>query len=282
MKHPTLRELLGYLDGELAARVKLRVASHVEECAACREELQGLSMTSAKISGQELERSEENADAMVQQRTALRARLEEMAAHASAHEQPVLRWSRSLAYAAVLLVLIGAGWILLEPRSKAHEQAKALPNPAFTPGAVRRVSLDEICAANDDEVVRKVPAAMQQRVFGEYGMSHAPPGDFEVDYLITPGLGGSDDVANLWPQPHRSEWNSYVKDQLEDRLHHMVCRGQISLPDAQSAIASNWIDAYRRYFHTDQPLRAAGHVGGHSGEPLDVAAEPLQRLALLR
>jgi hypothetical protein len=185
----------------------------------------------------------------------LRAKLANMSAQASPQSQRVAHWhwSRSLAYATALLVLTGMAVFFVQHRAKVPERT-ALPNPAFTPGATRQVSLGEICAADDDEVVRVVPATVQQKVFHEYGLSHARPGDFEVDYLITPGLGGSDDVANLWPQPHASQWNSYVKDQLEDHLHHMVCHGQISLADAQQAIASNWINAYKRYFNTERPL----------------------------
>jgi len=35
-----------------------------------------------------------------------------------------------------------------------------------------------------------VPVSLKQIVFAEYGMSNARPEDFEVDYLITPDLGG--------------------------------------------------------------------------------------------
>jgi hypothetical protein len=76
-----------------------------------------------------------------------------------------------------------------------------------------------------------------------------------VDYLITPALGGSDDIRNLWPQPYAgSPWNAYVKDALEEHLHGMVCDGQLDLATAQHEIAVNWIAAYRKYFHTHQPL----------------------------
>jgi len=39
-----------------------------------------------------------------------------------------------------------------------------------------------------------------------------------------------------------------VKDKLENRLHAMVCRGEISLEDAQHEIATDWVAAYRKYF----------------------------------
>lgn len=38
-------------------------------------------------------------------------------------------------------------------------------------------------------------------------------------------------------------WNAHVKDALKARLHALVCAGTITLPDAQRAIATNWIAA---------------------------------------
>jgi hypothetical protein len=109
----------------------------------------------------------------------------------------------------------------------------------------------------DDEVVAPVSGGLQQRVFKEYGIAGAPTARYEVDYLITPGLGGSGDIRNLWPEPrYDTVWNSFVKDQLEEYLHRAVCGGRVSLPIAQREIASNWIAAYKKYFHTDHPLPA--------------------------
>jgi hypothetical protein len=72
-------------------------------------------------------------------------------------------------------------------------------------------------------------------------------------------LGSSNSIKNLWPQSYRKQpWNAHVKDALENELHDEVCSGQMDLKAAQQAIASNWIDAYKRVFHTDLPLRSVG------------------------
>jgi hypothetical protein len=92
-------------------------------------------------------------------------------------------------------------------------------------------------------------------VFEEYGIAGADPRAYEVDYLITPALGGADDIHNLWPHSYSSTvWNAQVKDALEDRLREMVCEGSMDLAEAQREIAGNWIAAYKKYFHTDRPL----------------------------
>lgn len=284
MIHPSLKELLEYVDGELAAAARARVGLHLESCVECQNQLAELSRRSKEI--HERAAAPSTASEMEAQRGKLRARMAEAAFVAPARQ--VLAWSRVLTYAAALIALTSAGAIFVQHHWKAAEQARALPNPAYTPGATRQVSLGEICAEEDDEVVRPVPAAIEKRVFGEYGLSRARQGDFELDYLITPGLGGSDQVANLWPQPHASQWNSYVKDQLEDHLHHMVCRGELPLSAAQHEIAANWIAAYKKYFHTDQPL---AQVDGskpaearlrHSGQDLELLDLELLDLRMLR
>jgi len=38
----------------------------------------------------------------------------------------------------------------------------------------------------------------------------------------------------------------HEKDQVENYLHDQVCGGAMSLPEAQGAIASNWLDVYQR------------------------------------
>jgi hypothetical protein len=77
-----------------------------------------------------------------------------------------------------------------------------------------------------------------------------PLSDFEEDHLIPLEIGGSpDDPRNLWPEPHVAPggWGSRRKDYLENLLRELVCAGRVSLAEAQQAIASDWIAAYRRY-----------------------------------
>ena len=89
----------------------------------------------------------------------------------------------------------------------------------------------------------------------DYGMEGLAEAEYELDYLITPELGGSSDRRNLWPERYQSRvWNALVKDELERLLPTLVCRGAIDLATAQRDIASNWIAAYKKYFRTDRPV----------------------------
>ena len=79
--------------------------------------------------------------------------------------------------------------------------------------------------------------------------------------------GGSNAVKNLWPQSFQTQpWNAHVKDQLENTLHQLVCAGEVDLATAQHDIATDWIAAYRKYFHTDLP-RAHSRTRPHTRRP---------------
>ena len=110
-----------------------------------------------------------------------------------------------------------------------------------------------------------VPASLQQQVFELYGITNPRPDAYEIDYLITPDLGGAANLRNLWPQPYDTAWNARVKDQLEERLHLMVCKGEIDLATAQHDLAADWIAAYEKYFHTNRP--DVGHPKARYARP---------------
>ena len=50
-------------------------------------------------------------------------------------------------------------------------------------------------------------------------------------------------------------WNAHAKDALEERLQYMVCDKQIDLASARRQIATDWIAAYKKYFHADNPCK---------------------------
>ena len=134
-------------------------------------------------------------------------------------------------------------------------EATLEPNHVLTPGATRPVTLAEICPLNDDDLDPDVEPSKRQTVFEAYGLKSKVRGkDYQVDYLINPQLGGTNDIKNLWPEPYSNVWNARAKDTLERRLHQMVCERQIDLQSAQREIAADWIAAYKKYFHAERPV----------------------------
>jgi hypothetical protein len=139
----------------------------------------------------------------------------------------------------------------------------------MTPGDTLEVAKADICAHGYTKLVRDVPAAVKRQAYEEYGRTQEKGRCCEVDHLIPLELGGSNRLRNLWPEPYDVEWNAHVKDRLENRLHVMVCKGEIELPAAQAAIASNWITAYQKYIgprvDTGRPDQGVGR--GPGGPP---------------
>jgi len=70
---------------------------------------------------------------------------------------------------------------------------------------------------------------------------------YEEDHLISLEIGGNPtDPKNLWPQPYAGT-GARIKDQVENKLHDLVCANKITLADAQKAIATDWYAAYQKY-----------------------------------
>jgi len=257
--HLSDRELILAVDGELSAREAERVEWHLEACWACRARKQEIETAI----GEFVRFQRQNIDSRISPSEGPRALLKaQLAQQANAQYTSGLQWPRSVSWrlswavvaalaVATVTALVFRGYV--EQRS-AHAMAVTVPNPSLTPGATVLLSQGEICrepAANN----KAVPVALQRRVFDEYGIRAAEPRAYEVDYLITPALGGADDIHNLWPESSSATvWNAQVKDALEDHLRDLVCRGDLDLATAQHEIATNWIEAYKKYFHTDRPV----------------------------
>jgi hypothetical protein len=142
----------------------------------------------------------------------------------------------------------------------------SIPDPRFTPGSVdARVTGESVCSAMAESGA-PIPPARAMAVFQRYSITRPEPRKYEVDYLIPPELGGTSDPDNLWPQPYTSGvWNARVKDALEDRLRAMVCNREMDLGTAQRELSHDWIEAYKKYFHTDRPL--TDHAGFTKDRP---------------
>jgi hypothetical protein len=120
-----------------------------------------------------------------------------------------------------------------------------LPDSACTPGAVfATVTKDQICQAGYAQSVRNVPTSEKDQAYAEYGITQHLAGQYEVDHLVSLELGGSNDIANLWPEAASPTPGFHEKDKVENYLHDQVCAGAMSLQSAQKEIAMNWLAIY--------------------------------------
>jgi hypothetical protein len=122
----------------------------------------------------------------------------------------------------------------------------ALPDPACTPGAIfPNVTKEQICKPGYAKSVRNVPDSEKNQVYAEYGIKHHKAGEYEVDHLVSLELGGSNEIANLWPEAASPTPGFHQKDRYENYLHDQVCSGAISLEEAQRRIATNWLQYWQ-------------------------------------
>jgi len=139
-----------------------------------------------------------------------------------------------------------------------------LPDPARTPGATNPAVTTAnigatICVSGWTATVRPpssyTTALKEQQLATGYAYhGDLSRGDYEEDHLIPMELGGSPTaVKNLWPQPRNITDGAYLKDDVENALHRLVCDHQLSLGTAQHAIATNWYRAYLTYVGSSSP-----------------------------
>jgi hypothetical protein len=131
-----------------------------------------------------------------------------------------------------------------------------LPDPKLTPGATdSRVTQANIhttiCQPGYTATVRSVPQSVKHQVMVRYGLPISDLSLVEIDHDISLEIGGSNEVANLWPQyydpaPGQVGYlGAREKDVVETALHRQVCSGEITLKQAQDAIR-HWPEVYRQ------------------------------------
>ena len=132
-----------------------------------------------------------------------------------------------------------------------------LPDPKITPGAINPEVTQEnidrtICVSGWTKTIRPSVSytnKLKKQQMAAMGLTGAP-NLYEEDHLISLELGGNPtDPKNLWPEAwgDMNSWGAHKKDVIETRLKRMVCTGKITLAEAQHAIATDWIAAYKQY-----------------------------------
>lgn len=124
----------------------------------------------------------------------------------------------------------------------------SLPDAKCTPGAVMTTDLTIICYTSTKNR-RKVTSATITKVYKQYNIKKPVKNTgknqkYEVDHLIPLELGGSNDIANLFPEPASPKPGFREKDKVENYLHKQVCNGAMPIEEAQYGIATNWIRYY--------------------------------------
>jgi hypothetical protein len=128
------------------------------------------------------------------------------------------------------------------------------PDTKLTPGAVTTSDAGAVCSRGPHATVPAVSGLVQQQSFDEYGYTTRPAqGKYILDWLVPFSLGGAPVLANIWPASATGT-GYYQKAQTDVILSQMVCRRELTLPQAQQALETNWYSAWLRY------VVASGHI----------------------
>ena len=164
--------------------------------------------------------------------------------------------SRYITYLQIALVSLTCVTTLGITGSQAA--TSGLPNKALTPGAIdSRVTQSNIqstiCVLGYTRTVRPPVSYTSPLKRGQLNNGYNVGGDtsmrdYEEDHLVPLEVGGSPaSVKNLWPEPRFGANNAAMKDQLENKIHLLVCSGRLSLTAGQRAFMDNWVNAYKKY-----------------------------------
>ncbi len=141
----------------------------------------------------------------------------------------------------------GAHQFGVQTKTSGCQANNGLPDSACTPGAIiASATVSQICTSGYSSSVRNVPTSEKDQAYAEYGIASHVSGQYEVDHLVSLELGGSNDIANLWPELASPTPGFHQKDQVENYLHSQVCSGALDLAKAQEEIATNWLAVYNQ------------------------------------
>jgi hypothetical protein len=122
-----------------------------------------------------------------------------------------------------------------------------IQDKACTPGAIfPDATKEQICTPGYAGSVRNVTQSTKNKVYAAYGVKTHTTGQYEVDHLVSLQLGGNNQISNLWPEPASPKPGFHEKDRVENYLHDEMCKGNISVREAQIQIATNWLAVYDR------------------------------------
>jgi hypothetical protein len=255
-QHLSDEDILQFIDDELPPNRAERFRDHLAACPKCRVRQASIEGTINTLSEFYTSEQFESGSMAARSRAHLQEKLlENRKSHSYWRDRVAPFHLRLPIAAAIVLVFIGFAFCggrkirTDKPSVLSAREEAIVPNRSLTPGAVRAVTLKEICSSADDDLDPPVPSSTKRAVFQEYDLPPSgPTRNCQIDYLVNPQLGGTNDLRNLWPEPYsNAKWNAQAKDELERHLHQMVCDRTVDLAVAQREIATDWIAAYKKY-----------------------------------
>ena len=169
----------------------------------------------------------------------------------------IKRTSRTSALV-VLSFVLAATLGLSACGASTYSESSGLPNLKLTPGAInpavtQATIRSTICVVGWTATVRPPVAYTNQLKYDQLHSGYNLEGDlnmkhYEEDHIVPLEVGGNpSSTLNLFPEPRNIKFGAYFKDQLENRIHQLVCSSQLSLHLAQRVFLVNWEKGYAKY-----------------------------------
>ena len=169
----------------------------------------------------------------------------------------IKRTSRTSALVALSFVL-AATLGLSACGASTYSESSGLPNLKLTPGAInpavtQATIRSTVCVVGWTATVRPPVAYTNQLKYDQLHSGYNLDGDlnmkhYEEDHIVPLEVGGNpSSTLNLFPEPRNIKFGAYFKDQLENRIHQLVCSSQLSLHLAQRVFLVNWEKGYAKY-----------------------------------
>jgi hypothetical protein len=113
-----------------------------------------------------------------------------------------------------------------------------VPDPALTRGLM---DASQVCVSNQERP-RKVTKREKAAILAAYGYpANTDTSTGEFDHWFPHWMGGSDEQANIWFEPHAGTFGSLAKDKVELLLWRKVCRDKtMTLAQAKKAYLEGW------------------------------------------
>ena len=141
------------------------------------------------------------------------------------------------------------------PFAMAGSKYSHLPDPVLTPGVVASTDTVLVCEKDYPARSRNVSNTKKNKVYQAYKVKkELCIKGCKIDHLIPLSIGGSNDIANLWPHEYGADWTVFEKTRLEVRLRKEVCTGKMPITEAQECVRKDWTQCFSRFYeHKSRP-----------------------------
>ena len=177
---------------------------------------------------------------------------------ASLWESSLIKKSSKVSALFTAGILISATLGLAACGAATYSESSGRPNIKLTPGAIHPAVTQSnirstICVSGWTATVRPPVTYTNQLKYNQLHSGYNLNGDlnmkdYEEDHIVPLEVGGHpSSPLNLFPEPRNIRLGSYLKDQLENRIHQLVCSGQLSLNAGRTVFLTNWEKGYQKY-----------------------------------